>query len=316
MRKKILKILVKYLLIAFGVMCFPWIFTIICGKNSNEKIYHTDDSGRSVIVGEKKLDVEDFTACVLMKQMNIREEEEALKAQAVVIRTYIYEKMETEGCKEIDAEKLDLEYILIKDLEKIWGNKFADNYNRLMKIISNTSMKIMVYDGKIIKPYFHSVSCGYTRDGSQVLGDEYVYLKSVQSGKDVESDNYLVGVSVTKAEFAKLIRVAKPEISIADDNPLETLQIISRDAVGYVGMLQIGNVQMTGDEFARIFELNSPNFQVEEYEGDIRIITKGKGHGLGLSMYGSVILAKNGKSYEEILKHYYTGVYLTSLWEN
>ena len=70
---------------------------------------------------------------------------------------------------------------------------------------------------------------------------------------------------------------------------------------------------MTGDEFAYILSLNSPNFQVEEYEGKIRIITKGMGHGLGLSMYGASQLAKSGKGYEEIFKHYYTGVEIKNL---
>ena len=56
-----------------------------------------------------------------------------------------------------------------------------------------------------------------------------------------------------------------------------------------------------------------PHFSDEEYEGEIRIMTKGLGHGLGLSMYGAVELAKNGKSYQEILKHYYTGVEISQM---
>ena len=314
LKNKIIKNIMRYLLIAAAVICFPWIFTLIFGENNREKIYDSADSGRNVILGEGKMDVEDFTACVLMKQMDISDEEEALKAQAVIIRTYICEKMQSEGCNEINADKLELEYILFEDLEKIWGDEFPDKYNGLMKIVSNTSMQVMTYEEKLIKPYFHSVSCGYTRNGCEVLGEGYGYLMSVQSGKDVESDDYLNGVSIQKSEFVKKLRDAKADISISDDNPLETLQIVARDSAGYVNLLQIGNVQMTGDEFAHVFNLNSPNFQVEEYEGDIRIITKGAGHGLGLSMYGAKELARSGKSYTEILQHYYTGVYLTSLW--
>ena len=314
LKNKIFKMIMRYLLLVAAVICFPWIFTLVVGENKGDKIYNSADSGRNVIVGERKMDVEDFTACVLMKQMDISDEEEALKAQAVIIRTYIYEKMQSEGGSEINADKLELEYILFEDLEKIWGDEFPDKYNRLMKIVSNTSMQVLTCEDKLIKPYFHSVSCGYTRNGCEVLGQEYGYLMSVQSGKDVESDNYLNGISVTKSDFVNKLRDAKPDISISDENPLETLQIIARDSAGYVNSLQIGNVQMTGDEFAYIFNLNSPNFQVEEYEGDIRIITKGAGHGLGLSMYGAKVLARSGKSYTEILQHYYTGVYLTSLW--
>lgn len=313
--KKLMKYIGKYLLLAFGVLCIPWIFTLVFGKDSGIKIYHSSDSGKYVIVENQKLDVEDFVACALVKQMDIAEEEEALKAQAVIIRTYIYEKLQTVKGDEIKAEELDLQYILFEDLEKIWGDSFSDNYNRLMKIVSNTSMEVLTFEDRIIKPYFHSVSCGYTRSGKEVLGEEYGYLMSVQSSKDVESENYLSAFMFKKEDFVKKLRDANAEISIADDKPLETLQIISRDNAGYVNSLQIGNVQMTGDEFAGIFGINSPNFQVDEYDGQIRIITKGLGHGLGLSMHGAVELAKSGKSYKEILQHYYAGVYLASLWE-
>lgn len=305
----------KYLFIAFGVLCIPWLFTLIFGNVNGGKIFNSSDSGKYVIVGSQKLDVEDFIGCALIKQMDIGEEEEALKAQAVIIRTYIYEKLKEINKEEINVEDLDLQYILYEELEKIWGDSFPDNYNKLMKIVDNTALEVITYEEKIIKPYFHSASCGYTRTGTDVLGEEYTYLMSVQSSKDVESENYLAGIIMKKEDFVKKIRKANADVSISDDKPLETMQIISRDSAGYVNSLQIGNVQMTGDEFANIFALNSPNFQVEEYEGEIRIITKGFGHGLGLSMYGSVELAKSGKSYKEILQHYYTGVYLTSLWE-
>lgn len=315
LKKKIMKYVMKYFVIVAIVLGFPWLFTLMFGGSSNNKIYESSDSGRYVIVGTKRIDVEDFVACALVKQMDIGDEEEALKAQAVIIRTYIYEKLQNLGKKEIDVGDLDLQYILFEELENIWGESFPDNYNRLMKIVSNTSGEILTYEDKVIKPYFHGVSCGYTRSGEDVLGEGYGYLMSVQSAKDVESEEYLEGTMIKKEDFAKKLRDADPEISISDENPLETMQIISRDTAGYVNSLQIGNVEMTGDEFAYIFQLNSPNFQVEEYEGQIRIITKGMGHGLGLSMYGAKELAKSGKSYQEILQHYYTGVYLTSLWE-
>ena len=315
MGKRGIKIIFKYMLIAMATICFPWAVTLMLETDSGEKIYDSVNSGKYVIVGSKKLDVEDFVACALMKQLDIDEEEEALKAQAVIVRTYIYEKMQEKIVKEINAEDLDLEYILFEELENIWGDKFADNYNRLMKIVENTSMVVLTYEDELIKPYFHGVSCGNTRNGQEVLGEGYDYLMSVQSSKDVESDDYLVGITVSMEEFVRKLREYNTELSIADDKPIETLQIISRDTAGYINLLQIGNVEMTGDEFAYIFNLNSPNFEVDEYEGQIRIVTKGLGHGLGLSLYGAKELAKSGKSYTEILQHYYTGVYLASLRE-
>lgn len=313
LKNKIIKYITKYLLLALAVMCFPWVVTLVLGGGNSDYIYNTSDSGRYVTTSQGKVDVEDFTACVLATQMNMDSEEEALKAQAVIIRTYLYQMMESRGTDNVKADDTGFAYKTYEELEKMWGKEFPEKYNKLMKVMDNTALQIITYEGKVIKPYFHSVSSGYTRNGSKLFEEEMPYLLSVQSSKDVESEYYLQGVIIEKKDFVAKLRGAKNEISISDENPLETMQIISRCEAGYIASLQIGNVVMTGDEFAYIFEINSPNFQVEEYEGNIRIITKGLGHGLGLSMYGAAELAKNGKSYQEILKHYYTGVEIIDL---
>lgn len=313
--RQIIKGAVRYILLALAIMCFPWLVTLAIGSNSNEYIYETSDSGRYVITSKGTVDAEDFTAFVLASQMSMDTEEEALKAQAVIIRTYLYKMMEEAGVNEIKAEDTGYDYKTYEELKKVWGDEFPDNYNKLMKAVDNTAMLVITCDNKLITPYYHSVSGGYTRDGAEVLGEEVKYLRSVQSSKDVESEDYLQGAFVKKENFVSKLREAKKDVAISDEKPLETFQIISRCQAGYITSLQIGNVVMTGDEFAHIFNLKSPNFKVEEYEGGIRIITKGLGHGLGLSIYGAKKLAETGKSFEEILKHYYTGVEIAKVTE-
>lgn len=315
MRNKGIKVLVKYGLIALGVVCFPWLFTLIFNGKYEGDVYGTSSGDYFVLVDKRKVGLEDFVAQALVRQMDIGADEEALKAQGVIVRTFVYEKMVESKVKEINVNKLELPYISYEEMENIWKEDFTDNYNKLMKVVEATTGKVMMYEGEPIKPFFHNMSCGYTRDGVSVLGEGYEYLVSVQSVGDVESEEYQSSVSISKEEFVKKLRKAKKDISISTNNPLETMQIIRRDKGGYIEELQIGNVKMTGDEFAAVFELNSPNFQVEESDGKIRVITKGIGHGFGLSMYGAGLLAKNGKSYTEILQHYYSEVYLEPLWE-
>ena len=315
MRNKGIKVLVKYGLIALGVVCFPWLFTLIFNGKYEGDVYGTSSGDYFVLVDKRKVGLEDFVAQALVRQMDIGADEEALKAQGVIVRTFVYEKMVESKVKEINVNKLELPYISYEEMENIWKEDFTDNYNKLMKVVEATTGKVMMYEGEPIKPFFHNMSCGYTRDGVSVLGEGYEYLVSVQSVGDVESEEYQSSVSISKEEFVKKLRKAKKDISISTNNPLETIQIIRRDKGGYIEELQIGNVKMTGDEFAAVFELNSPNFQVEESDGKIRVITKGIGHGFGLSMYGADLLAKNGKSYTEILQHYYSEVYLEPLWE-
>ena len=311
--KYIGKYIGKYIALALAVMAFPWAVTLAFGHGNNEYIYETAKSCFYVTTPEGNIDLEDFTAFVVASQMDINEEEEALKAQAVIVRTYIYQLLKESDTDNVTAEATGFTYRTYKELEDLWKEKFADNYNKLMKVVDNTACLVITYEDEPIKPYFHSSSSGYTRNGSELFEEKMPYLLSVQSSKDVESDNYLQGILMEKKDFVTKLRNTKKDISISDESPLETMQIISRCSAGYIESLQIGNVVMTGDEFAHILELNSPNFQVEEYEGKIRVITKGMGHGLGLSMYGAREMAKNGKGYEEILKHYYTGVEIEEL---
>ena len=315
MRNKGIKVLVKYGFIALGVVCFPWIVTLFVSGEYKGSVYGTSSGDYYVNVDGKRVGLEDFVAYALVKQMDIGENEEALKAQGVIVRTYIYEKMAREKVKVIDAKKLDMAYVSYKEMENIWGEEFPEKYNKLMKVVEGTTGQVMMYEGEPIKPYFHNTSCGFTRDGVSALGEGHNYLVSVQSVGDVDSENYQGRVSFSKDDFVKRLRKAKEEIALSSEKPLETMQIIKRDKGGYVEELQIGNVTMTGDEFVKIFELKSPNFQVEEADGEIHIITKGIGHGIGLSIYGAKLLAKNGKTYTEILQHYYSEVYLEPLWE-
>ena len=313
-RKAGVRVIIKCFLVVLGVICFPWIVTLIFTGEYKGKIYGGMSGEYFVVVDDRKVGIEDFVAYALVKQMDIDTPEEALKAQGVIIRTYICEKMASEKVKEINVNKLDLEYITYEEMESIWKEEFPEKYNKLMKVVEATYGQVIMYEGEPIKPYFHNVSCGYTRSGD-VLGDEYKYLVSVQSVGDVDSEKYQSSVSFSKEEFVKKLRKADENIALSIEEPLETMQIIKRDKGGYVEELQIGNVIMTGDKFVNIFNLNSPNFQVEESDGQIRIITKGLGHGIGLSIYGAKSLAKSGKTYTEILQHYYSEVYLEPLWE-
>ena len=98
-RKTGMRVLVKYMLIVMGVICFPWLVTLMFTGEFKGKVYRTTDSEYYVIDKKSRISLEDFVACALVKQMDIGEKEEALKAQAVIVRTYIYEKMAEEKVK-------------------------------------------------------------------------------------------------------------------------------------------------------------------------------------------------------------------------
>ena len=89
---------------------------------------------------------------------------------------------------------------------------------------------------------------------------------------------------------------------------MESIVIETRDSSDYVIQMKIGEKTVTGEEFREYLSLNSACFFLKEVENKVRIVTKGLGHGLGLSQYGANELAKEGKSYKEILEYYYKDI--------
>ena len=83
---------------------------------------------------------------------------------------------------------------------------------------------------------------------------------------------------------------------------------INRSNAGGIVTLDVGGVNIKGTEFRNIFSLRSANVEISQENGNIKMSVKGFGHGVGMSQYGADYLARQGKTYEEILKTYYTGV--------
>ena len=304
----------KILLFIIITLTIPTAFTLFFGKKTESRIYNASDSGRFVTMEAngitEKMDVEDFIPCAIMGQLSIENEEELLKSFAVIIRTYIYKEM---GDKDsISADDLNIPYISYSDMEALWEDKFPDNYNNLMKIMSNTSLEVITCNGNIISPYYHSISCGNTRSGNEVLGEEFSYMCMANCPDDKSSTDYFKAYYYENAEFARLVRAIDSEIIIDDSAPLETVQIVSRDGAGYVMDLSIGNRTINGTSFYEAMNINSPSFMIEEYNGGVRITTYGKGHGLGVSLCYASVLAANGSSYKEILNYFYTNIDISS----
>lgn len=85
---------------------------------------------------------------------------------------------------------------------------------------------------------------------------------------------------------------------------------MSYDAAGYVKELRIGKTICTGDQFRDALGLASSDFSLQEQEGKLRITTTGNGHGMGMSQWTANEMAKEGRSYEEILQFFFAGTEL------
>ena len=143
-------------------------------------------------------------------------------------------------------------------------------------------------------------------------------------------DNYALSVSVTtrnprpgekdgeayffrtKEEFEKKIKDKYPEFTI-DYNDENCIKVIEYTQGDRVKTIKIGNLELSGVEVRSLLALRSANFTTQISENEIKFTVKGYGHGVGMSQTGADSMAKQGSNYEEIIKHYYTGVEITNL---
>ncbi len=303
--------------IAAAAFCFPYIITLgWTGNVAGRDGYLIQENGgaepgrRRVILDreqESAMDVEQYLTGVVARQMPASYEPEALKAQAVIARTYIYGLME--GDTEIPESALNMDYFGQAQMEQMWGTKnFMKLYEKVEQAIAETKGVVMKYEGEYIDPWFSQCSGGSTRAGDE----NHPYLIPVECLKDMEAENYLQIKEWTREEFAKRISSIPDKEPISASQIKDSLQIGERDEAGYVMLVQIGNQQYTGEEIQYALELNSSFFRLEDYEGNIRAVVKGIGHGYGMSQYDANEKALEGWSYEKILMHFYQNITLVS----
>ena len=118
---------------------------------------------------------------------------------------------------------------------------------------------------------------------------------------------------MTISEFINKFEEKYPNSSLNEDNIESSINITSKSEAGGVKEIQVAGETIRGQDFRFLYGLNSSNFTYEINDGNIIFKCKGYGHGVGMSQWGANVMGKEGKSYEEILKHYYTGVEITNL---
>lgn len=244
------------------------------------------------------MDLEEYLIGVVGAEMPASFQMEALKAQAVVARTYAL-KLLASGKKLTDTVSTQV-YKDNNELKKLWGNSYSTYYQKIKEAVTSTKGVSIYYQGNYINALYHSTSNVKTEDASMVWGNSVPYLKSVDSKWDVQASSYLREI---KEDFTNVLNL----LGISNDTNIQ-FEIISRDESGRVEKIKVGDKIFDGVTFRNLLKLRSTDFSIMVINNQVSITTKGYGHGVGLSQYGANGMAQEGYTYKEILKHYYTGV--------
>ncbi|MEQ6378036.1 stage II sporulation protein D [Bacillaceae bacterium S4-13-56] len=257
--------------------------------------------------------IEEYVVGVVASEMPADFEMEALKAQALAARTYIVKYMinQEEPVNESGAQVTDtIEHQVYKnedDLRETFGKDYNWKMERIIEAVRATKGKIITYDGEPIDASFFSTSNGFTENSEDYWANELPYLRSVASPWDEESPKFLDQTIVPRAKVAE-------KLGVPLASPLKVT--ISKTEGNRVETIEIGGETFTGRDIRDMFDLRSSDFTMEEKDDYIIFKTKGYGHGVGMSQYGANGMAKEGKTYEEIIHYFYKGVEISNLKEH
>ncbi len=259
----------------------------------------------------KETDLSEYLVGVLAAEMSPTFHEEALKAQAVAAYTYLLNKRadpdkSLNGADLSDNSATHQGYIASDERKEKWGDK-ADAYEeKLQNAVKEISGKIITYDGEPIIAAFHAINSGVTQSAQTVWGGDVPYLKSVNSPGDKLSPDCMKTVALSATEFSNL--VSDVEGCSLNGEASEWIGKVKTNSDGYVQSVEIGSAELSGLEARDALGLRSAVFTYEYKDGNFIFTTNGYGHCVGMSQYGADYMARQGSTWEEIIKHYYQGV--------
>ena len=251
-----------------------------------QKVHVTRADGKDLY-----LDIESYLEGVISSEMSPAFEMEALKAQCVAARTFVVQRG-----YEVDDTTNTQVYRDNKQLKDIWKDNYDVYHKKIQQAVQETTGEILTYQGKPISALFFSSSCGKTANAQEYWGNKVPYLVSVDSSWDKQSEEYEKSITMSKQEFST---------ALGFQNTVHEIEEPIRYDSGYVKEIRIDRIVFTGREVREKLNLRSSCFTIKESKDNVVITTKGYGHGVGMSQIGAQAMAEKGKSYKQILSHYY-----------
>lgn len=244
------------------------------------------------------MNLEEYIIGVVAAEMPASFQLEALKAQAVAARTFAMKKA-SNGITLLNSTSHQV-YKNEAQLKTLWGTSYNTYYNKVKNAVYSTKGQVMMYNGSYIDAMYFSMSNGKTELPVYVWSYSYPYLQCVSSTWDTSLSNFKVSTNINYENVS-----SKLGITVNKDT---TFEILSYTPSERVEKMKIDETTFTGVQLRTLLNLRSTDITIVKHDTYITFVTKGYGHGVGMSQYGANGAAKEGYSYIKILKHYYPGI--------
>lgn len=289
--------------------------TIPESSNTQKSDIHTTDIEIAVYKNQSQtienVPIEEYIVGVVASEMPANYELEALKAQAIVARTYLTRRLISEKNPNLPDGTVitdgvnDQVFKSETQLKEEWGENYKLRIEKIKRAVKETEGIIITYDNQPIDATYFAISNGFTEDSEKYWENEIPYLRSVYSPWDLSSPQYRENQVFTIKDFEQ-----KLGVKITDENIGE---ILSYTPGHRVEKVRFGNKEFTGKEVRDALQLRSSDFTWERKGNEIVVTTEGYGHGVGMSQYGANAMAKEGKSCIDIIEHYYKDIELSNI---
>ena len=244
------------------------------------------------------MNLEDYVIGVVASEMPVTFHAEALKSQAIAARTFAMKKA-SQGITLINSTA-NQTFKSESQLKTLWGSSYTTNYNKIKSVVNATQGLVMTYNGKYIDAFYYTMSNSKTEMPIYVWGSNVPYLQSVSSNWDTNVKGFESSINISYSTLSS--KLGKTI------NKGTEFKVLSKTVSGRVENIKIGDSTYSGVKLRSILGLKSTDFTIVKGDTNVAITTKGSGHGVGMSQNGANGAAKEGYSYDRILKHYYTGV--------
>ena len=268
----------------------------------------------------KELNLEEYVTGVVAAEMPAAFGIEALKSQAVAARTYALAHVTEMGgtpCKNGNGANLcDTVHCQVYRTKgeriKEWGTSGEENWSKIKMAVEGTLGQVLTYNNNLVmEPYYFATSSGKTENSEEVFSDSIPYLRSVESPGEERAGSFKSSKTFKYKDLSRIINNNYNNAKVTSTNIKKQITVIDRTEAGSVKNIKVGNITMTGSKFRTMLGLKSSNFEIKFNLSNMEIDCSGYGHGVGMSQWGADAMAKDGKTYIEILTHYYQGTVIS-----
>lgn len=248
------------------------------------------------------LPLEEYLVYKLSVVMPQEYEKEALKAQAVLLRTEVVEALREEDTKSLQISGGGMERWYETDTG-------SEAYLPWRQAVEETAGLYLCCEGEPIQASYFKLSNGQTRDAAEVWDtDTRPYLTGISCVQDKAARDYSSTVKVSRTNYIRTLQARLTE-NFSQQEILEGAAV-SYDSAGYVTKVSFSaenkeTQEIDGEEFRYLFDLPSASFEMEQEKTQVIFRVTGVGHGFGMSQYGANCMALNGETYDQILAEFF-----------